>query len=283
MNARPIWYQIDIELAGIEENGWRLFELGACGVEEIEVNKAKAFFKGDEVDFSRFQAEVRQEGFTILSATEVVDDNWVAKCEEVLVPVNIGRFVIEPVLGVSNRSGKDVVPIFLPPGIGFGTGHHPTTQSMLSMMQLPFFSSALPKRILDLGTGSGILSIAAALLFPEASIEAIDTDGEAIIAATDNSSMNGVVDRIVFKNCELKELPKTYDLIMANIYAEILIDLENKIRGNAVPGCSLMLAGILESSIDQVKKAYSARYWDAIHEETTGEWAALLMRRKNVF
>lgn len=153
------------------------------------------------------------------------------------------------------RPGDTVLEV--DPGRAFGTGAHASTQ--LCLMELDAISPDVDvRRFLDVGTGSGILAIAAARLWPGAAGVAIDIDPEAVAAATENSQRNRVADRIRFAVAPVAGIRGVYDVVTANIEADVLTSLRGEIAARLAPGGCLILSGLLTNEADDVGRAYAA-------------------------
>jgi ribosomal protein L11 methyltransferase len=174
--------------------------------------------------------------------------------------------------------------------MGFGTGHHESTHAALELLQSAEVSELSPQKIFDLGTGSGILAIAAQLLYSEATIVGNDIDEAALNNAAENAAINGC-STIEFITGSLPDprLPaKGFDLILANIYAEALCSLEEEIHKLSKPGGLLILAGIFGDRDLLVEDKYRSN-WEFLtrtYRERKGDdseyqrWTALLLRNK---
>lgn len=145
----------------------------------------------------------------------------------------------------------DAVVMTLDPGLAFGTGTHPTTALCLEWLDAHLQSGA---RVIDFGCGSGILGIAAVLL-GAARADAFDIDPQALIATRDNAANNGVEDR-VHTHATADTLPRTADIVLANILSGPLIELAPQLSARVMKGGALVLAGLLSSQADDVAAAY---------------------------
>ncbi len=148
--------------------------------------------------------------------------------------------------------------VHLDPGQAFGTGAHASTQLVLEDLQALADRSdyPAPKTIFDLGTGSGILAIAAALFWPETQITATDIDPLSIRATDQNTEKNAVQDRISVSTMALEDVEPTFPLILANIQAHVLHKLQDSLLPRLAPGGRLLLSGILSSQIQSLVDAY---------------------------
>jgi ribosomal protein L11 methyltransferase len=169
---------------------------------------------------------------------------------------------------------NDAVVVQLDPGLAFGTGTHPTTSLCLQWLD----SAGLQdKTLLDFGCGSGILSVAA-LKLGAARVTAIDHDPQALEATRRNAEKNRVSDRLqVYDNSRLPR--DRYDMVLANILAGTLIELEPEIAAHTMRGGSIALSGILIEQTTEVRKAYAGDFQIA-PPTVLGDWVLLQGRRR---
>ncbi len=138
------------------------------------------------------------------------------------------------------------IPIYLDPGQAFGTGTHATTRLILDELQSLRDGGFVMERFLDVGSGSGILSIAAAKLWPDSTGVAVDVDALAVDATTDNCAANGVGDRLEVSDTAAEEIAGEFNLVMANIQAGVLSELGTPLAERVAEGGRLLLSGILD-------------------------------------
>jgi ribosomal protein L11 methyltransferase len=166
------------------------------------------------------------------------------------------------------------------PGSGFGTGTHETTQLCLQALGHP----ALLKRItgqevLDFGSGSGILSLAAARL-GASQVWGVEIDDLAIANARENASLNGLEGKVTWK-LQLEEVPaqKRFPVILANILRPVLVEFVEPLLSRRASGGAVIVSGLLERDVEEVKSVYSARLGGQQPEVLAlGEWRALVWR-----
>jgi ribosomal protein L11 methyltransferase len=156
--------------------------------------------------------------------------------------------------------------------MAFGTGTHETTRLSLSALEKYFAGESF----LDVGTGTGILAIAAAKLFPEARIEACDTDAEALAIAVENAGLNDVAKRISFRVGTVEESTASAAVVCANLTADVILPLLPQLIG-ATCG-RLLLSGILDTQLDEVLTALRAQGITSKPEVLQdGEWVAVVV------
>ena len=165
----------------------------------------------------------------------------------------------------------DDIPIRLDPGMAFGTGTHETTRLCLKAIEKYFRGGSF----LDVGTGAGILAIAAAKMFSDARVEACDTDADAISIAWENARLNGVSDRITFRLGTVDEQTLSADLVCANLTAPVIVDLLPRLLG-ATCG-RLIISGILDTQIGLVKARLLKLGVTTFDFDQDGEWMALVV------
>jgi ribosomal protein L11 methyltransferase len=212
-----------------------------------------------------------------LKTSEIADRDWLAEWKKSWRPVEVGRFIIAPpwiesaALASSGGSAAPQIIIRINPGMAFGTGTHETTRLCLKAIEKYFQGGSF----LDVGTGTGILAIAAAKMFPGARIEACDIDADAIEIAKDNARVNDVTDRIYFRVGSVNDETESADLVCANLTAPVIVELLPLLLG-ATCG-RLVLSGILDSQIEMVKSRLLELAIVDFEIDQDGEWAALVI------
>ncbi len=170
------------------------------------------------------------------------------------------------------RPGQAVV--LLDPGLSFGTGQHATTRFCLEQV-VQLRRKNQQQSLLDAGTGSGILAIAAAKL-GYSPVSAFDFDPESVRIAAENSRLNEVDGDIELRQADLTRLSRKsrvrYDVVCANLIYDLLIAERDRLLARLKPGGTLVLAGILETQFDQVKDAFTAAGLKLVKARTQGEW-----------
>jgi ribosomal protein L11 methyltransferase len=207
---------------------------------------------------------------------ELPDQDWGEKWKEGLVPLSIGRVFVRP-SWIAAETPPGMVEVRLDPGMAFGTGTHPTTSLCLAAMseQLARRPGA---RVLDVGTGSGLLAIAARKLGAPR-VVGNDNDPIAIRVALENAALNGV--QVDFDLRDVGEQPGPFDLILANILANTLCELAPAIAAQLSPGGVVLLSGILTPQETEVRAAYVAAGLRPLPggDRRDGEWSLLVMER----
>lgn len=233
-----------------------LFDLGARGLEE-KPGEVWAYFP------DRLELPLPGEWL------ELPDTDWLEAWRRDLKPVKAGPFVV---LAPWHAWAGDEQRIVLEPGMAFGTGHHETTRMALEALA----ERVRPRmRVLDLGTGSGILAIAAAKLGAEA--EGVDIDAAVIPHALENARINGVSPRLA--EGTLESVAGPYALVVANLYAELHAWLAPDYAKALEPGGTLILTGILAEREPVVRKALEAEGFAPRQRRQEGEWVLLAYTR----
>ena len=217
-------------------------------------------------------------GCQVTSQEEILEQNWAMSCPELWQPIHAGKLQVIPVESVHDTTPVDAGSIKIIPGLGFGTGHHATTNMILSV--LGDFVPAQPiSRVFDLGTGSGILAIAAAKLF-NAPVIATDIDPLAINNARENIELNGASHLVSASTDPISAIKGSFPLILANLYGEALVQMCGDITRLAGPGCTAILSGITELVCDSVTEAFCAAHgWQLTQELSQPGWVCLVLTR----
>lgn len=213
-----------------------------------------------------------------LSRAERPEEDWANAWKEHFQVLRIGeRFVVRPTWREYEPEDDDLV-IDLDPGMAFGTGHHPTTELCLRWMEeIPVTG----KRVLDVGAGSGILSIAAILL-DAGSVHAVEVDEVAARALRENLHMNRVNESAVVSVGDFGSTGtggERYNLVIANIISSILTRLAKPICEAVDDGGQLLLSGVIEQHIENVRTVFKAEGMTIIDERQQGDWIAMLLER----
>lgn len=205
------------------------------------------------------------------SYSSIVEEDWTERWKEDFKPLRIGKhFLISPTWEIVKSEVGDVV-IRIDPGRAFGTGHHETTRLCLEWLE---GSGAAFGPLLDVGTGSGILAIAATML-GFSRVMAVDTDPEAIEVAEENARINGLSDKIIFRLGTVTGEGR-FEVVLANIQANPLIALAGALTKSLSDSGRLVLSGILIEQKERVRTAYEAQGLELTEERTAGEWCLLV-------
>jgi ribosomal protein L11 methyltransferase len=213
----------------------------------------------------------------VVSRPAVPEEEWRDAWKRYFRTVRLTRQIVVVPSWDSHQPSPDDRVIHLDPGQAFGTGAHASTRLVLEMMQELADGGARPRRVLDLGTGSGILALAAAALWPEAEVHGVDNDPVAIQVARENAAANRAALQLG------GDWPDgAFDLALANIQADVLIGLAEALCARLSPGAHLILSGLLSEQVEAVAAGYAARGLARVRIAASREdpaWSAALLRR----
>lgn len=211
----------------------------------------------------------------------VEEADWAEAWKANYHPIRLGRRILIRPLWVEVETTPDDVVIALDPGMAFGTGTHPTTQLCLEAVE----DHVLPgMRVLDLGTGSGILAIAAAKL-GAADVLAVDIDSVAVEVGIENVAQNGVSDRITVQEGSLDSVlhsARRFDILLANILARVIIAMCDQPLADVIrPGGVGIFSGIILDQADDVEAALRRTGLQPVNRRQQGDWVVIEARRPN--
>ncbi|MGZ8562792.1 MAG: 50S ribosomal protein L11 methyltransferase [Candidatus Limnocylindria bacterium] len=206
-----------------------------------------------------------------LQVRSVDDADWTDAWKAGYVPQRIGRVVIVP-SWLEESIGPDEVVLHLDPGVAFGTGLHPTTRGCLTLLQQ---ISPMPQVVLDVGSGSGILALAALRLGAERAV-CYDTDPLAVEATLANAAANDLAERVSANLGSLPSKPvgEPYPLVLANLVAAVLIDLAHTLGAHTTQGGALLASGIIDIRADEVLTALMGAGFVLHDRLDEGEWVS---------
>lgn len=218
-----------------------------------------------------------QTGPLSVQVKEVGEEDWANAWKQYYFPVRVTRFLtVVPSWVNYEKEQDDELLIELDPGLAFGTGTHPTTQLSLTALEQTIRGN---ESVLDVGTGSGVLSIASKLL-GASKVTAFDINEMATRVAKENIALNPTIGEIeVFENNLLVGVDQKSDLIVANILAEILLQMPEDAYRNLNDDGRLILSGIIESKADEVMEAYEKAGFTLVERMTMREWNCFIMKK----
>lgn len=206
------------------------------------------------------------------------EEDWANAWKAHYKPVRVGtRVVVRPPWQEYDASGDDVV-VLLDPGMAFGTGTHPTTQIALRLLETLVIDG---QSVFDVGTGSGIIAIAAAKLGASA-VDGVDIDVVSVRQAVGNIDLNqaGEVVNIWASDMAPEAAPaKTYDIVVANIIARVLVEIADQIAPSVASDGTLVLSGIIDSKEPSVIERYTALGFEMIERQQIEDWIGHIWRR----
>ena len=259
----------DFDVAAIDErtdDSWRVF-----------------FLTADARDRA---AEVLPQSFPAMQfeAVDVPDEDWAARSQAALRAVTVGNIVVAPPwdvptsdqLTAMTRRGAKPQVIVIQPSMGFGTGHHPTTRLCLSALQQ---FNVKGGTIIDVGTGSGVLAIAAHRL-GAARVIAIDDDPDAIAAACENAQRNGAT--IDTRVADLRHIALSrFDLVLANLTGGLLMQSAGRLQDLTTPRGPMILSGFTREEEPAVLAAFPRLVTvDRVQKDV---WVCVTLQRETAF
>lgn len=209
-----------------------------------------------------------------ISLQEIQDEDWATSWKAFFHPTRIGeRIVIKPTWEAYEKALDDIV-IELDPGMAFGTGTHHTTAMCLRLLE-DLVQAGMT--VFDVGTGSGVLAVAAAKL-GAARVTAVDFDSVAVRTAQENVAQNGEAARVTVGRSDLlRAVSGQADLIVANIIADVVIRLFDEAKEKLRPGGKLLVSGIIADRLPDVTEAALQRGLTVDRVVEEGDWAAMLL------
>ena len=250
-------------------------DLRPSALDEPAPDHVRAFFESASDRDRALTAVVSAYGERVRArAIRVSDESWAARSQADLPAIRVGRLVVAPPWStIPDPDPADVV-VTIRPALGFGSGHHPTTRLALRGLQALDLGG---RRVLDLGTGSGILAIAAAKLGARRAT-GIDRDPDALDSAREAVDANGVAAEVELRRRDIADLePANAPIVLANLTGAALIRLAPVVAALVEPGGSLILSGILteeEAAVAAVYREHGRLAW----REQEDEWVAMTFR-----
>jgi ribosomal protein L11 methyltransferase len=204
---------------------------------------------------------------------ELPDEDWAARSQESLCAVHAGAFIVAPPWDLPQTPG-DATVIVIEPSMGFGTGHHATTRMCLRLLSEIDISD---KTVLDLGTGSGVLSMASALCGARR-VVGLDVDQDAIDAAENSSRLNTLPDTIDFRVADFRhDPPAAADIVLANLTGGMLTSAAPAISALVHPDGQLIISGFDHTEVDAVLASFDG--FSERQRLTEDNWIALHLHR----
>lgn len=273
-------YIVTAEPFNVEVLSSILWQLSIDGINE-EVNCLKVFAKDENVTLQSIEEELShlkennllrefsvQENF-------IVEKNWNEEWEKSREVVHVSdTIVIKPTFKEYASNPNEIV-LTLDPKMSFGTGDHQTTKICLMFIE-KYLKPGI--KVLDAGSGTAILGIAAAKLGAEKVI-AFDIDEWCYENGIENTKLNDVSDIVEIRKCELKEIAeKDFDLIIANIQKNILLELVEGFKQRIANNCILILSGLLEMDRDAINQKYCLNGFEEINFLQMDDWIGVVFK-----
>lgn len=287
------WYLVETSVTRRIEEVARslLFDLGTSGIltmwEGSDRITLGAYFELEPKIVDRFLASIEAEfartahGSDLLHVrfSEVPEEDWMQKWKAGFEHVDIGRrLTVGPSWKEAGSKHEGRISIKIDPGMAFGTGTHETTRLALDLIERNWRGGSF----LDVGTGTGILAIAAALLAPDSSVIAIDVDPVAVDAARDNVLRNEVLEQVKVREGRARSLAgRRFDMLAANLTAESIVAELPELARCVAPSGSMVLSGILSDFARDVERAGRNSGLVSVERNEAAEWTAFVMRFAN--
>lgn len=289
------WFEVEITAASIlsEAISNHLFELGALGISEEGTENSpilSAYFENSHSEKVRqslvtfcdslvelFPGEKKPE----IRFRNIRDTGWSEKYKEFYKAQKLSHdFFLLPAWDKTSKVPSEMIPIRMEPGQAFGTGLHPSTRLSLRLIEYVFEKSFEPQklRVIDVGTGTGILAIAAQKLGAK-QVWGTDIDPVAVETAKENIKINEC-PKILISTSSLSEFKEPFDLVISNILLEAHVQLATEYHRLTKPGGFLIVSGLLGNQRRQTIELLEAQGFGVIVSEAFQEWAAFLFARK---
>ena len=291
-DRRPV---LDVRLPGHPQSLWNrldalIDDYKPFAVEDVDIDITSSptvhcrrifFFSKNDRD-QAFEAIEHNFGSDVLSVTvvDLLNDNWAERSFGNLRAVKIGELTVTPPWDRALHEDSSSYLIEIDPSMGFGTGHHASTRLMLESLLEQKIAVQKSKHILDIGTGSGVLAIASALLGAN-TITAVERDIDALTNARQNIARNGVSARIKTIHTELSELQNFHlqkpDVILANLTGAAFQKYQDLLETLASPSGLLMISGVTNSEEQSTLMTFEGKCKIESRHEEDG-WVCLLFR-----
>lgn len=202
----------------------------------------------------------------------ILREDWAESWKRHFQPIEVSDRVLVVPPWITERPDVAAV-VEIDPGMSFGTGQHETTRACLGFVDA-LCAEKPDARMLDVGCGSGILAITAAKL-GLSGIRGLDYDVASVSSAQENAEANGVADAIHFEAADLADgLEGEYDIVVANIFANVLIAFADTVTAAVAPGGALVLSGILDAQFADVEARYAEAGFVVDERVTIGKWTS---------
>jgi len=217
------------------------------------------------------------------AVSELPETDWVAHVQHELSPITAGRFFLYGSHD-ADKVPDGVVALAIDAALAFGTGHHGTTQGCLIALDRLARGGFVGQNIADIGCGTAVLAMAAAKIWPDATIHASDIDEIAIETSVANLGLNGLAGKVDCMTCPGFEHTRLvtaapFDLVFANILKAPLIALAPDMGRHVADQGHVILSGILNEQADAVIAAYSTSGFSLTKLDQLGEWSTLSLQK----
>lgn len=287
-----IWHAVEVEIARVGETAatTQLWAFNTTGVEISEdINNPDFITLRAYFDTAPDTEKIREQILRNLKLIDlpefalrgiksltIADQDWLAEWKKGYEPVVVGqRLLICPSWKRDQVKDTDRIVIEIDPGMAFGTGAHETTRGCLEMLEKYWQGGSL----LDVGAGTGVLTIAAIKLAPGSRVIGFDVDPEAVEVARENAVINGVADEIEIEVNKLSSYHgQEFDVALANLTADVIIPLASEFPQALKPQGVLIVSGILGEQTHDVCAALESRSFSVVETKPDGEWVTMALR-----
>jgi len=252
-----------------------LWELGTAGTQSLASEDGRAMVLAYFAERTHLEDDVRSAlapHEVEVSPVDVPEIDWIARVREGFRAFSVGSFQIVPAWERTGAGARRAIVV--EPGRAFGTGSHESTRLCLRLLEERAEAGALG-HVLDVGAGSGILSVASCLLDARC-VVAVEIDDEAVPVLLRHVALNAVPVRIVRADGARALRPGAFDTVLANISAPLLSERAAELFGCLRPRGALLLSGLLLEDVDAVRAAYDGM--GRVDVQADGTWAALVVR-----
>ncbi len=258
-------WQLDIEGLNEYDNHLVIFAKGDSGLSKFEIENFLTTIKSENLI----------ESFSI-EESSIEEINWNEEWEKKINVIEVSdKIVIKPTFR-EYEPKPDQLVITIDPKMSFGTGEHETTKLVLQLLDKHITEA---KRVLDVGSGTGVLGIAASLFGAE-EVVGIDNDEWCIENGNENIALNNVESKVEVRLSEIGNVKdEPFDLILANINKHILVDIAKSIVDLTISKGTIILSGLLSTDREDILKIYSNFDLKLIDENQLGEWIALVFEK----
>jgi len=247
-------------------------DFGPTAVDDQHTGSARIFFPSSDARDAALRALASRFDVT---AVDVPDEDWARRSQQNLTPISVGRITIFP-RPDSLPADPDSIAIVVVPSMGFGTGHHATTRLCIAALQR---LNVAGRTVLDVGTGSGVLAIAASLLGASRSV-GLDDDADAITAAQENLELNPQAEATMLVADLRAADVGSADIVIANLTGGLLISAALTLQDFVARGGSLVLSGLMAVEERDVLATFPT--WTVEHRSEEDEWLCLTLQRSSV-
>lgn len=292
--STKVWHAVEVEIARVAETAatTQLWTLNTTGLEVSEdasdfVTLRAYFDAAPDVEKLRQQIlhhlkliDLPEFALRRVESTTIADQDWMSEWKKGWEPIPIGqRLLVAPSWKLDQVKENDRVVIQIDPGMAFGTGTHETTRGCLEMLEKYWPPASGSGALLDVGTGTGILAIAAIKLHPGSRVSAFDVDPEAIEVALENAEINRVAEDIEIEVNKLGSYEgQEFDVVLANLTADVIIPLAPDFPAVMKPQGILIVSGILREQGDEVIAALNVQQFELAESKPDGEWVTMAFR-----